>query len=265
MPQTKGRRDTRAKTMSKLIILFDKTEPEAQGVFSKHELTHLYPMKKRSLRTARSSEAPARGKRLANKERTRLAILRAALDLFAQRGFYRTTTQAISRRAKIAEGTLFNYFQTKEDLALYFFERELLEIIEWYHREKRLQRSPLAEKLFGIIHHLLERLAPYEEFIGAVYLRALQPSSKLSPLSLQSQEHNLRYLRFIRDVLAESSAQGELPEVGDLGAYAFGLFHLAIITYWLQDRSAGKEQTLALLDRCLKLADHLLKKGGWEW
>jgi hypothetical protein len=38
-----------------------------------------------------------------------------------------------------------------------------------------------------------------------------------------------------------------------------------MITYWLQDRSAGKEQTLALLDRCLKLATHLLKNGGWDW
>jgi len=37
---------------------------------------------------------------------------------------------------------------------------------------------------------------------------------------------------------------------GDFGAYAFGLFHLAIVTHWLRDRSRGKEQTLALLDRC---------------
>jgi len=50
--------------------------------------------------------------------------LRAALDLFAEKGFYRTTTKAISKKAGIAEGTLFNYFETKEDLALYFFERE---------------------------------------------------------------------------------------------------------------------------------------------
>jgi hypothetical protein len=128
-----------------------------------------------------------------------------------------------------------------------------------------VQRAGLAEKLFAIIHHFLERLAPYEEFIGAVYLRALAPSSKLSPLSLQAQEHNVRYLRFIRDILAQAEAAGEIPKVGDFGAHAFSLFHLAMTTHWLQDRSPGKEQTLALLDRCLKLATHLLRKGGWEW
>jgi hypothetical protein len=31
------------------------------------------------------------------------------------------------------------------------------------------------------------------------------------------------------------------------------------------DLSRGKEQTLALLDRCLKVGSHLLKKGGWDW
>ncbi len=199
------------------------------------------------------------------KESTRQAILRAALALFAEKGFYSTTTKAISRKAKIAEGTLFNYFQTKEDLALYFLEEELSGVMDWYERDARLRKAGLPEKLFAIVHRFLDRLNPYEEFIGAVYLRALQPSSKLSPLSIQSQEHNLRYLRFIREILAGAETEGEIPKVGDIGAYAFGIFHLAMITYWLQDRSPGKEQTLALLDRCLKLATHLLKKGGWDW
>jgi AcrR family transcriptional regulator len=205
------------------------------------------------------------GKRAENKQKTRKAILRAALELFARKGFFQTTTKEISRRAKIAEGTLFNYFRTKEDLALYFFEEELVGLIEWFHRDIRLQKAAVAEKLFALIYRHLERIGPYEEFIGAVYLRALQPSSKLSPLSLHSQEHNLRYLRFVRDILAEAEAAGEVPEVGDIGAYGFGLFHLTMITYWLQDRSPGKEQTLALLDRCLKLATHVLQKGDWEW
>jgi AcrR family transcriptional regulator len=207
----------------------------------------------------------ARGKRAKNKEQTKRAILRAALALFAEKGFYRTTTKVISRKAGIAEGTLFNYFETKEDLAMYFFEQELAEMIEWYEGDTRVKKAALPEKLFAIIHHLLDRLAPYEEFIGAVYLRALAPASKLNPLSLQSQERHLRYLRFVRDILAEAEKAREIPRVGDLGAYAFSVFHLAMITYWLRDRSRGKEQTLALLDRCLKLATHFLKKGGWDW
>jgi len=33
----------------------------------------------------------------------------------------------------------------------------------------------------------------------------------------------------------------------------------------LRDQSRGKEQTLALLDRCLKMATHFLRNGGWNW
>src|SRR5262249_16016986 len=147
--------------------------------------------------------------------------LRGALDLFARKGFHRTTTKAISRKADIAEGTLFNYFRTKEDLALNFLDQELLGLCEWFNRETRIQSAPLPEKLFAIIHRLLERISPYEDFIGAVYLRALQPASKLSLLSLESQEQHLRYLRFIRQILSEAEDQGEIPKMGDIGAYAF--------------------------------------------
>src|SRR5687768_16806870 len=168
-------------------------------------------MKRKHVRKGKRPVAlKRRGKRVENKENTRRAILRAALDLFAEKGFYRTTTKAISKKAGIAEGTLFNYFETKEDLALYFFEESLTEMIEWYQNDRAMKRAALPEKLFGITEHLLGSLAPYEEFIGAVYLRSMAPSSKLSPFSLQSQERHLRHLRFIRDVLAEAEEAGEI-------------------------------------------------------
>lgn len=215
---------------------------------------------------ARARDGNAKtGKRNQNKEKTKQAILAAALKLFAEKGFYNTSTRAISRKAGIAEGTLFNYFPTKEDLALYFFEQELDAVIEWYKHDSRIHRAALPEKLFAIIQQSLDRVAPYEEFLGAVYLRSLMPASKLSPWTLRSQERHLRYLRFIRDILADAEAAEEIPRFGDFGAYAFGLFHMAMLTHWLQDGSRGKEQTLALLDRCLKLATHLLRSGGWEW
>jgi len=214
----------------------------------------------------RQPAAKKRGKRVENKANTRRAILRAALKLFADKGFYRTTTKAISQKAGIAEGTLFNYFPTKEDLALYFFEQELDAVINWYGQEAGMRRAALAERLFAIIQQSLERLAPYEEFIGAALLRGLlTPASKLGPWNLQNQERHLRYLRFIRGILAEAEDKGEIPQVGELGAYAFGMFHLAMGIHWLRDNSKGKEETLALMDRCLKVASHMLQQGGWEW
>jgi AcrR family transcriptional regulator len=205
------------------------------------------------------------GKRDLNKERTKRKILAAALELFRQRGLEGTTTKMISRKAGIAEGTLFNYFATKEDLALYFFQKETHDLVAWYRGEAQLRRAPLPEKLFAIIHRQLEYLAPYEEFIGAVFFRSLQPRSKLGPLSLESQELRLHYLKFIRDVLAEAEERKEIPRLGELGAYAVGLFYIGIVLHWLHDTSRGKQKTLALLDRSLQVATQALKKGGWDW
>jgi len=206
-----------------------------------------------------------RGKRDTNKEKTKERILQSALELFREKGLEGTTTREISQKAAIAEGTLFNYFQTKEDLALYFFEKETDALLEWFAGEKRLQKAPLPEQLFAIIHRQLEYIEPYEDFIGAVFYRALHPSSSLSPLSLESQEFRLKYLRFIRGLLHAAEAKDEIPPMGDLGAYAFGLFYLGIVTHWLQDNSRGKQKTLALLDRALKVGTQVLRKGGWEW
>ena len=220
-------------------------------------------------RRQRKSKAPKirpAGKRQENKKATQERILKAALDLFSTRGFYETTTRQISRKARVAEGTLFNYFRSKEDLALYFFEQEVQNAIEWFQAEKELQQAAVVEQLFAVIHRHLERMAPYEEFIGAVYLRALQPVSKLHPMSIEGQSLNLRYLRFIRGILEHAEQEEEIPAVGDLGAWAVGLFHLGILTFWLHDDSRGKERTLALLDRSLKVARAILRRGGdWNW
>lgn len=205
------------------------------------------------------------GKRAENKERTRKRILEAALESFSRKGFFRTTAKEISDKANIAEGTLFNYFKTKEDLALYFFEQELAALMAWYEQNEALHKRPLSEKLFAIVYRHLERMSPYEDFIGAVYLRAFQPVSRLSPLRLETQEQNLRYLRFIQGVIEDSEAEGLIRKLGDLAAYAFGLFHFAVLTHWLRDASRGKERTLALLDRSLKIADSVLTRRTWKW
>ncbi|HTH49345.1 MAG TPA: TetR/AcrR family transcriptional regulator [Candidatus Limnocylindria bacterium] len=205
------------------------------------------------------------GKREQNKERTKELILAAALELFRKHGLEATTTKQISKQAGIAEGTLFNYFKTKEDLALFFFQKETQDLIEWFQGQSRLQAAPLPEKLFGIIHRQLEYIAPYEDFIGSVFFRSLQPRSKLSPLSLDSQELRLKYLQFIRGVLLESEEKGEIPPVGDLGAYGVGLFYIGMVLHWLHDESPDKQKTLALLDRSLTVGSRVLKKGGWDW
>jgi AcrR family transcriptional regulator len=45
-------------------------------------------------------------------------ILDAAARVFAERGFHRATTRDIAREAGVAEGTIYNYFDCKDDLLI---------------------------------------------------------------------------------------------------------------------------------------------------
>jgi AcrR family transcriptional regulator len=51
-------------------------------------------------------------------EARRNQILDAAAAVFAERGFHRATTKDIAGRAGIAEGTIYNYFEGKDDLLI---------------------------------------------------------------------------------------------------------------------------------------------------
>lgn len=51
--------------------------------------------------------------KVADKEK---AIIEAAIAVFAERGFWNTPTSLISKTAGVADGTLFTYFATKDDL-----------------------------------------------------------------------------------------------------------------------------------------------------
>src|SRR5882672_8739296 len=105
------------------------------------------PAKKRPIPPARRrrSAAAARpdGRRAQNKEAIRQRIVTAALQLFQTKGFEATTTRAIARKAGIAEGTVFNYFKTKEDIALHFFEQEVDQAIAAVRENPRLRKAPL--------------------------------------------------------------------------------------------------------------------------
>jgi AcrR family transcriptional regulator len=63
-------------------------------------------------RTTRRARSP----REAAKEVFRTAILRAAEEVFSERGFHETRIQDIAERAAIGVGTVYNHFDQKEDV-----------------------------------------------------------------------------------------------------------------------------------------------------
>ena len=201
------------------------------------------------------------GRRAQNKAAIRKRIVTSALSLFQTKGFDATTTKAIARKAGIAEGTVFNYFRTKEDIALHFFEQEVDQAIASVRDNPRLRKAPLEEKLFALVHAQLEFLAPYEKFIGAAFIHALKPASPLGIFSHRAQELRHRYVGFVQELLDESLPKTKHTPLSFLAPEVFWIYYLGALLFWLHDSSPGKQHTLAFLDRSLVIGVSFLRQG----
>ncbi len=99
------------------------------------------------------------GKRTAQKERTRTAIIAAALHMFAQDGFYEARTSDIAESANVSHGTVFLHFPTRDDL--------LAATIEEFGMKIALRLHESLEKGNGMRHVLaahVDGLMEYETF-----------------------------------------------------------------------------------------------------
>jgi AcrR family transcriptional regulator len=206
-------------------------------------------------------DARPEGRRVRNKAAIQQRIVTSALALFQSRGFDATTTRTIARKAGIAEGTVFNYFQTKEDIALHFFEQEVDHAIATVRGSPRLRSAALEEKLFALIQSQLAYLAPYERFIGTALVEALRPASKLGFFSHKAQALRHRYMGFVQELFEESLSKKTLVPVNWWLPDAFWIYYLGALLFWLHDSSPRKQNTLAFLDSTLKIGVAVIKRA----
>ncbi len=68
-------------------------------------------------------------------------ILKAAIKVFARDGFYNAKMEEVARRAGVAVGTTYLYFENKDDLMISIFEEEMVPIINAMRREMAQQSS----------------------------------------------------------------------------------------------------------------------------
>ena len=60
----------------------------------------------------------------------RARILDAAVKVFAERGFFTATVAEIARAAGVADGTIYLYFKSKDDLLLRLFDEKMSDVLE---------------------------------------------------------------------------------------------------------------------------------------
>jgi AcrR family transcriptional regulator len=113
---------------------------------------------------------PSRSRRTGRRERRRAEIreriFRAALGLFAERGFLETTVEDITEAADVGKGTFFNYFPTKEHV-LATLGAERLAVIERAH--KRAQTGAVLPRLRELAVEVAGQSSESAALLRAIY------------------------------------------------------------------------------------------------
>lgn len=104
-------------------------------------------------------------------ESRREEILAAARKLFAEKGFQRTTTREIALEAGASEGTIFNYFATKDDILFGLVQTYMIETLP---REMNIpDDADDLEILETIFENRLRHLEKYGDFVSILISEAL--------------------------------------------------------------------------------------------
>src|SRR5579859_3717396 len=99
-----------------------------------------------SSRVVHSDHPKFPGRRERRSAETRERLFRAALDLFARKGFTETTVEDITEAADVGKGTFFNYFPSKDHILLAFGEMQFAKL-ESAVTEARESREPMPQFL----------------------------------------------------------------------------------------------------------------------
>jgi TetR/AcrR family fatty acid metabolism transcriptional regulator len=132
------------------------------------------------------------------------AILRAAIETFAARGFFNAQVADVARAAGVAAGTVYLYFRGKDDLLISIFERTMKEAIAAGRGSVSAKGTPL-ERLREIARLHLGRLGRDRD-LAIVFQIELRQSTKF--MERFSTGPLREYLGIIRDVIAEGQAKG---------------------------------------------------------
>lgn len=95
-------------------------------------------------------------------------ILDAALQLFASHGFERTTTKAIAETAGIAEGTIYRYFASKDELLMALFKKRFIDTLPEGIRENRMPPAGPPDDFAFLVSLIQNRLTLVKEHGGLI-------------------------------------------------------------------------------------------------
>jgi len=131
-------------------------------------------------------------------------IIQAATKMFARKGFYKTRISEIAMEAQVADGTVYIYFENKDDILISLFEEQMKVVIDNMVDQISKEDDPVKKlEKFALIHlQLIEQNPDMAEIIQV----ELRQSSKF--MKEYKNEKFARYLDLIGEIVLEGQEKG---------------------------------------------------------
>jgi AcrR family transcriptional regulator len=153
---------------------------------------------------------PLGSRRARRSAATRESLFRAALDLFAAKGFAETTVEDITQAADVGKGTFFNYFPTKDHLLVAFSDMQLAKLQAAVERVQE-NREPMPSFLRALGVHMTAEPTRNPSMIRALLLANLS-STRVRELMRENHVRSLTLLtRLVRTGQERREIRSDLP------------------------------------------------------
>ena len=132
-------------------------------------------------------------------------ILVAAERIFARHGFFAARVSEIAKEAGVADGTIYLYFKSKDDLLISLFELRMREVNELLRAA--IADRPPVDQLRAFIHAYLQMIADHGT-VAEVLTIELRQSTKF--MKEYENPEFADFLRLLGGIIADGQARGDL-------------------------------------------------------
>jgi TetR/AcrR family fatty acid metabolism transcriptional regulator len=151
----------------------------------------------------------------------RQRILDAALKVFAERGFFNAKVSEVARQAGVADGTIYLYFQNKDDLLISLFEDRMDFLIRRITEDLSKSSGTVPERIRRLIYHHLQLAIEHPELAEFITVELRQSGKFVREYGNPKFQE---YLRILRDLVEEGQADGSLRSTIDPRTVVRALF-----------------------------------------
>jgi TetR/AcrR family fatty acid metabolism transcriptional regulator len=132
------------------------------------------------------------------------SIIRAATKIFAKKGFYQAKISEIAREAGVADGTIYIYFQNKDDILICLFEEQMKDVLDnMVDQVSRLEDPAKKLERFALAHlKLIEQNKDMAEIIQV----EVRQSGKF--MKEYKNEKFIQYLDLIAEIIKQGQEKG---------------------------------------------------------